>query len=228
MNVWKTAILAVIQALGGAAANQQIYEALESGRFIKVSPENLSETKWDKRPAYQNQVRSYLCSLRKNGDLKRELKGYYELTPQGRERIQSCTNVIAPKRRFVPPPTTPENSERRRYQRFKVASETLALSPKGTGRIIEISAGGFSADFYASGFRCGSEWDTNIMGSGGSIIVKIPIKISHVTEKDRFAHMTTSMQKIGFQFRDSELTDNIRSQLKYFIKFHTDQLTTVS
>lgn len=228
MNVWKVAILKAIQALGGIATNRVLYQELESGRFISLSAEDLRTTKWDKRPAYQNQVRSHLSNLVKTGDLKREQEGVYAITPLGKKRIKASITEASPKRSATTRPPPQQFTDRRNYQRFKVASETLALSPKGTGRIIDICSGGFSAEFYASGFARGNEWETNLMGSGGSLIVQIPIKIAHVTHLNRFYPMVASSQKVGFQFREAEFSDLLRSQLKYFIKYHTEQKEEVS
>ncbi|TET43016.1 MAG: hypothetical protein E3J66_02550 [Dehalococcoidia bacterium] len=85
MNVWETAILKSINSLGGEAGLQQIYERLAA--YIQLTEEDLTETKWGGRPAYQHQVRSHVTNLRQAGALIRISRGRYSLTEKGLRRI---------------------------------------------------------------------------------------------------------------------------------------------
>lgn len=87
MNIWETAILRSVNAVGGTATTQEIYTELQSGKFISLSKNDLRLTQWGDRPAYQHQVRSHLTNLVQSGDLARVARGTYRLTSQARSRI---------------------------------------------------------------------------------------------------------------------------------------------
>ncbi len=63
MSNWESALFAIISARGGTASNFQIYEDLESGRFMLLEAHHLRATVHGGRPAYQHSVRSYLSKL---------------------------------------------------------------------------------------------------------------------------------------------------------------------
>lgn len=56
MNQWAEAILEAINYHGNEASLRQIYETLE--RHFPLTRENLRETRYGDRPAYQHEVRS--------------------------------------------------------------------------------------------------------------------------------------------------------------------------
>jgi restriction endonuclease Mrr len=85
MNVWEIAILKCIESYSGKVMLQQIYERLSS--FIKLTEDDLRETEWGGRPAYQHQVRSHIVNLCQAGELNRISRGCYSLTDKGRKRI---------------------------------------------------------------------------------------------------------------------------------------------
>ena len=85
MNVWEIAILKSINSLGGEAQLQKIYEKLPD--FIKLTEEDLRETKWGGRPAYQHQVRSHITNLCQVDELVKVSRGCYSLTEKGLRRI---------------------------------------------------------------------------------------------------------------------------------------------
>ena len=70
---------------GRDVSNREIY--VDIGRFIDLSAENLRETQYGGRKAYENAVRSYLSDLRQKGDLVSSRRGYNRLTPKGKARI---------------------------------------------------------------------------------------------------------------------------------------------
>ena len=87
MNVWENAILRSIEARDGSADTKEIYAELEGGKFITLNENDLEETIYGGRPAYQHQVRSHLTNLRQAGDLRRIKRGRYTLTAKGWRRI---------------------------------------------------------------------------------------------------------------------------------------------
>ena len=87
MNGWEEAILKSVDAAGGRACNQEIYDKV--GEFINLSLQHLRPTQWGGRPAYEHQVRSHLSNLCEKGDLLRVGRGQYRLTPGGRTRIRN-------------------------------------------------------------------------------------------------------------------------------------------
>ena len=87
LNTWELAILKSIESEGGSANTKHIYNSFESGEFIELSEEHLRATRWEGRLAYQHQVRSHLSNLVQAGDLRRIGRGVYQLTEQGRHRI---------------------------------------------------------------------------------------------------------------------------------------------
>jgi hypothetical protein len=87
LNTWELAILKSIDSDGGSANTKHIYESFESGEFIELSEEHLRATSWEGRSAYQHQIRSHLSNLVQAGDLHRIGRGVYQLTEQGRHRI---------------------------------------------------------------------------------------------------------------------------------------------
>lgn len=88
MNIWETAILKSVNSVGGTATTREIYTELESGRFIKLSTNDLKITQWGGRPSYQHQVRSHLSNLVQSGDLERVSRGVYLLTSYGKSRVK--------------------------------------------------------------------------------------------------------------------------------------------
>ena len=86
MNVWEVAILKSIASFGSTASLQQIYERIHS--FIKMTDNDLKETQWGGRPAYQHQIRSHISNLCQEGSLRRLSRGRYALTQQGKNRIE--------------------------------------------------------------------------------------------------------------------------------------------
>ncbi|MDO9528501.1 MAG: winged helix-turn-helix domain-containing protein [Syntrophales bacterium] len=89
MNVWEIAILRSIEARGGSGNTKEIYAELESGKFITLNENDLRETVYGGRPAYQHQVRSHLSNMRQAGDLRRVKRGTYALTEKGLQRVRS-------------------------------------------------------------------------------------------------------------------------------------------
>ena len=87
MNVWELVILRAVVSYGGTASLQQIYRSLEKGTFIKLTEEDLRETQWQGRPAYQHQVRSHISNLAQVGELVRVSRGVYSISGKGRRRI---------------------------------------------------------------------------------------------------------------------------------------------
>lgn len=87
---WELTILKIVLSLDGVASLQQIYRSLEENEFMKLTKNDLKETQWEGRPAYQHQVRSHISNLTQAGDLTRISRGVYAITEKGRRRIQDC------------------------------------------------------------------------------------------------------------------------------------------
>jgi hypothetical protein len=87
LNTWELAILKSIASDGGSANTKHIYASFERGKFIELSEKHMRATRWEGRPAYQHQVRSHLSNLVQAGDLRRIGRGVYQLTEQGRHRL---------------------------------------------------------------------------------------------------------------------------------------------
>lgn len=86
MNIWEVSILKSIASLGGEATLSQIYDRIQS--FIEMTENDLKETQWGGRPAYQHQVRSHISNLCQEGSLRRLSRGRYVLTTKGKSRIE--------------------------------------------------------------------------------------------------------------------------------------------
>lgn len=84
---WTTATLRTIQALGGRATLQQVYERIDG--FKDLNESHLIPTKWGGRPAFQHVIRSTSSHLRKTGKLRSGARGSYELTDEGRRALPS-------------------------------------------------------------------------------------------------------------------------------------------
>ena len=85
VNVWEVAILRSVNLREGEADLQGIYQTV--GRFVALSSEHLTPTRWGGRPAYHHQVRSHVTNLCQSGDLVRVGRGRYSLTARGRRRV---------------------------------------------------------------------------------------------------------------------------------------------
>ena len=86
MNVWEMSILKSIASFGGEAPLPQIYERIHS--FIEMTNNDLRETQWGGRPAYQHQIRSHISNLCQERSLRRLSRGRYTLTIKGENRIE--------------------------------------------------------------------------------------------------------------------------------------------
>lgn len=82
---WEGAILQAIDEHEGQANLQQVYKAIP--RLVNLTGEQLRETQWGGRPAYQHGIRSYVSKMRHSGELARTGVGEYQLTEEGRKRL---------------------------------------------------------------------------------------------------------------------------------------------
>lgn len=80
MDNWEHVLIKIVLDRGGTATTQEIYEALESGRFLVLDAAHLRETIYGGRPAYQHAVRSYLSNLVQKGELVRVGRGIYSVS----------------------------------------------------------------------------------------------------------------------------------------------------
>jgi hypothetical protein len=87
MNVWELAILRILMSLGGTASLQQSCRSLEKGTFIRLTEDDLRDTRWQGRPAYQHQVRSHVSNRCQVGDMTKVSRGVYAITEKGRRRL---------------------------------------------------------------------------------------------------------------------------------------------
>ena len=88
-NTWEFAILKCISSMYRKACLPDIYDKIESGRYVNLTDAHLEITKWN-QPAYQIQVRSIISNLCKAGYLihiGEEGSGCYSLTQKGRDRL---------------------------------------------------------------------------------------------------------------------------------------------
>lgn len=77
MKCWEGAIYESIESLGGEAGLQETYKRLsETGT---LNEDQLRETKWGGRPAYQHVVRSYITNMCQSGLLCRVARGRYRI-----------------------------------------------------------------------------------------------------------------------------------------------------
>jgi len=80
--------LALLKIIGhNDISTAEIYKAIEGGQFYSLTLEQLRETKYGGRPAYQHEVRSYLSNLVQSGDIQRISRGNYRITQKGRSRL---------------------------------------------------------------------------------------------------------------------------------------------
>ena len=90
-ETWEVTILRIMQELGSSADLSHVYRALEEGPSLTAN--DLRETKWGGRPAYQHQVRSHVSNLCKAKQLRNVARGRYEITPEGRARLDGLTDL---------------------------------------------------------------------------------------------------------------------------------------
>lgn len=79
MSNWEAILLAIISARGGTARNFEIYEDLESGRFMSLEAHHIRESVHGGRPAYKHSVRSYLSKMVAKGELVSAGRGVHSL-----------------------------------------------------------------------------------------------------------------------------------------------------
>lgn len=84
MNLWEVAILKSIICLGGQPDLAEIYERPPA--YINLTKDDLRETRWRGRPAFQHQVRSHIANLCQAGELYRVSRGRYSVTQKGERR----------------------------------------------------------------------------------------------------------------------------------------------
>lgn len=92
MNL-EAAILKIINSKKEKATTREIYSALEKGKYYTLRDNQLAETIYEGRPAYQHEVRSYLSNLCQKGLLKWISRGYYALEAESgkttkKQRVQ--------------------------------------------------------------------------------------------------------------------------------------------
>jgi len=97
---WENAILRTIEFIGGNVSNKQIYDNVS--KFKSLSRNQLRETEWGDRPAFQHTIRTYLSNLVKTKLIERVSRGVYRLTEKAEEilpklkiQTESETNAIA-------------------------------------------------------------------------------------------------------------------------------------
>ncbi len=78
MQYWEMVIYQSIEALGGEADLQDIYEEIRNRKDL--TERHLRITKWGERPAYQHLVRSYISNMCDSGLLHRTSRGRYKVT----------------------------------------------------------------------------------------------------------------------------------------------------
>ena len=77
MENWQYAINKIIERAGGEADLQYIYAQLPD--FMELTENQLRETIWGGRPAYQHTVRSYISNMCKSGLLRNVSRGRYKI-----------------------------------------------------------------------------------------------------------------------------------------------------
>ena len=75
---WEMHIYQSIEAFGGEADLQDIYE--EISNRIDLTEKHLRITKWGGRPAYHHIVRSYISNMCQDRLLHQTLRGRYKIT----------------------------------------------------------------------------------------------------------------------------------------------------
>ena len=91
-NTWEFAILKCIKCISSMyreACLPNIYDKIESGRYVNLTVAHLEITEWN-QPAYQIQVRSVISNLCKAGYLNHigeAYSGCYSLTQKGKDRL---------------------------------------------------------------------------------------------------------------------------------------------
>ena len=87
MGTWEIAILTCLKNIGKEAMLSEIYRCIENSEIIT---QKHLEPKWDDRPGFQHDVRSYISKLEKSGFLERVGSvgsGVYSITEKGKKRI---------------------------------------------------------------------------------------------------------------------------------------------
>ena len=70
-------LLKIISGHNGAVSTQDIYKALETGRYLNTH-EMRSTPQYGGRPAYQHSIRSYLSKMVKDGSIEKVGRGEYK------------------------------------------------------------------------------------------------------------------------------------------------------
>ena len=90
MEDWETAIINTIKFCGGEVSNKQIYENI--GRYKVLSSEQIKETQWGGRPAYQHTIRTSLSNLVTKGLIERKSRGRYKIVDDSSIQKQNHKN----------------------------------------------------------------------------------------------------------------------------------------
>ncbi len=122
--------------------------------------------------------------------------GFFEQTERGRAVNQTTCRQQTMQTFFIP--------EQRRNQRHQTA-HLLAITPKGTGKITDISKNGLAFGcLYAHSFK--DEWTMDILDAKGSHIKKIKVRKMWEKYEEQEDISDTFDMEVGIGFID--LTNN--------------------
>lgn len=110
------------------------------------------------------------------------------------------------------------NIEKRKHQRFRMPEDTIVISPNRMGRIIEMSEGGFSAQFIDCSMDHSDTWQTDILFRGNFHENKVRVSVKWMGGIDHVTFGIVNTQTVGLKFVD--LSSSQRKSVKSFLSCH--------
>nr|MBF0222910.1 hypothetical protein [Desulfobulbaceae bacterium] len=115
----------------------------------------------------------------------------------------------------------PLRTERRKHDRLSLFAEEASADSmlSGLGSIIEMSSGGFSAEYHGDTSCIKEECKTSIFVRGGTVINNLPIKFEWVNcpENNENCARTT----VGVRFQ--KLTSTQQLKIAALLRWHTQE-----
>ena len=107
--------------------------------------------------------------------------------------------------------------DKRKHQRYVPSAKTFVYTADSFGRILDISAGGFSLQYIDVDSPIKHQENVDIL-LGNLSLVKVPITVVWKTRSPSAGGNSTIMSKVGVKF--AELTNQQRDVIDFFLDQH--------
>ena len=107
--------------------------------------------------------------------------------------------------------------DKRKHQRYVPSAKTFVYTADSFGRILDISAGGFSLQYIDVDSPIQRQENVDIL-LGNLSLVKVPITVVWKTRSSALDKGSTIMRKVGVKFAD--LTSQQRDVINFFLAQH--------